>query len=248
MNINNQNRVQYVEAIEQLLKKLKINYNKPEAYIRAFTHKSFTNEHKKFKSYEMLEYLGDSLIGSYVAKQIYNFFDKTNLDSPGKATEIKKSVVNNTSLAQIALDLQLENYILTSTNLNDDINTSKVVSDVVESLAGCIYKDAGSAELNAFLNRILKKRIETALKGDDIHPKTKFQELLQILSLGQIKYISEEEISDNAKMFRTKLYVGDMLYGQGSGKSKRDAETNAALEGIEKFANWDDGKEKNEIN
>lgn len=236
MNLN-----KYKEELSIFLRENNIDYVDLNYYITAFTHGSFNNKtHKIKKTYQLLEFLGDSLIGSYAAKLIYNYLNLMNINDPGIATKIKADAVNNKSLSKLTKVLGIDHFILHSLQDLEIKEITKLKGDVFESLVGAIYNDIGMNGVNLFLNTHLKPIIQNDLKnvnkyGVSDHPKSAFQELVQNSKMGVIKYITTEKKDDKNIYFESKLTVNEMIFGIGNGSNKREAETEAAINGLKKY-------------
>ncbi|UUD36878.1 dsRNA-specific ribonuclease III [Mycoplasmopsis californica] len=239
MNLTNKKEHQaYLSKLKALLETYQVPYNNLELYITAFTHGSYNNQQHKQKTYELLEFLGDSLIGSYAAKHIYYELNEKDINDPGIATKIKSEVVKNAALGKITVETGLVDLIIHSLKNLDDKEQNKIKGDIFESLCGCIYVDTSLNDLNNFLNIILKPKLVAQLKKIDKmaeHPKSIFQELIQKHKLGEIVYETKEFVEDNHLMFISKLMVNGMVFGEGVGTSKQNAETDAAEKGLKKY-------------
>lgn len=223
--------------MEKLFQILDIKPQKKELFIQAFTHKTFSNENRKTKHYEMLEFVGDALIQLKSSIFIYKNFPNLN---EGQATLIRSQTVDTNSLAYLSNELNLKEYLRVSKGALEILENKKINADLFESLAAAIYLDLGEKELELFLGKTLYKIIiEKAREKDKKDPKSTFQELVQThKKTGEYRTYKFEE-----KQFKSELHFEGNIYGIGFGKTKKEAETNAAKEALKILQ-----KGKNEIN
>ncbi len=180
------------------------------------------------QSNERLEFLGDAVLGWAVADLAYRQFP----DLPeGKLTDLRKSVVNASTLAEVALSLDIGSCLLLGRGETTAGGRSKpsILSDAFEAVLGAIYIDAGTAAALEFVERSIGERLRQALAQlDRLDPKT----LLQELAVRQFDtapvYILSEEGPDHAKTFTASVLVAGTVWGTGAGRSKKSAEQAAA--------------------
>lgn len=216
--------------MEQLFKSLGITPKNKNIYKEALTHKTFSNENKGFKSYEKLEFLGDSILQLCSTLYIYRQFNNV---SEGTMSNIRAKNVSSHALASIVKNHGINKYIICSNNIEELQNNEKICSDVFESLLAAIYLDLGQSELEKFLEKFLYPVIKkTPISDNNLKdPKTRLQEMLQPMYKHSVNY--ELELIDD--VWHAKAKCGDMLYGKGYGKTKSDAETSAAKDALSKF-------------
>lgn len=201
----------------------------------ALTHSSFANESKgKFQHNERLEFLGDSILSLIVSEYLFlNFPDV----SEGNLTKLRASVVSERSLVNIASAIDLGKYILLG---KGEENTggrkrASILADAFESLIAAIYLDGGIEKAKAFVLKYIREYIESGLNGKGFRDyKTELQEILQQESDMDIEYrIVEEYGPDHDKAFVAKVYFGGEAIGSGFGKSKKEAEQQAACSALD---------------
>lgn len=229
----------YIPRLLDFLAKFKIKPKNITPYITALTHGSYINTHKKVKSYELFEFVGDSIINLYSSKLIFNYLIKNKNYNPGIATQLRSNIVKNQTLAQLALNLNMHLLLRHEIADIDFSNKNKIFGDIFEALVGAIYHDLGSQEVYNYLNIVLKPFIKQEfleINDDKSHPKSMFQNLVQSnKKIGIIKYNTIEVIINNKPMFESTLSVSGMIFGIGIGKTKREAETQAAILGLKKY-------------
>lgn len=214
--------------ISDFLKKHNIKYNNIQFYEQATTHTTFANENHNFESYELLEFLGDSIIQAKSTIIILNHFKNLTV---GEATQIRSKNVDNNALAAITKKIGLNNYLLCSNNKEELISKTKICADLFEALVGAIYFDLGDKAVDNFLAKFLTPRIKKTDITNLKDFKTKFQELIQSKSTSEIIYKSEK-MKDNH--FKVKLMHDGKCYGEGIAKTKKEAENIAAKNALNK--------------
>ncbi|MGL6125064.1 MAG: ribonuclease III [Metamycoplasmataceae bacterium] len=215
--------------IEDFLNEYKIPFKNIAFYQRAITHITYSNENKSVKSYEMLEFLGDSIIQFKSAIIIFNHFQKIG---EGEATQIRSRNVDNEALASITRKIGLNNYLICSNNREELINKTKVCADIFESFIGALFLDLGDEAVDKFLAKFLAPKIKLTDLNNLKDYKTKFQELIQSSSTSEIYYESHKLPDNN---FKTRLMHDNKCYGEGIGKTKKIAENNAAESALKKL-------------
>jgi len=200
----------------------------------ALTHSSYANERKgKFHHNERLEFLGDSILSLIVSE--YLFLELPDV-SEGNLTKLRASVVSERSLVNIASSIDLGKYILLGKGEEGTGGRKRasILADAFESLIAAIYLDRGIEQAKAFVLKYIKESIEWGLNGKGFRDyKTDLQEILQQESDKEIDYrIVEECGPDHDKAFVAKVYYGGVAIGSGFGKSKKEAEQQAACSAL----------------
>lgn len=203
---------------------------------QALIHRSYLNESSETVSNERLEFLGDSVISFVVSKYLFDKFKDYN---EGNLTNLRALLVNTKNLASVAKELKLGEKLMLSRGEEEGggrENTS-LLADAFEALTGALFLDQGTKAVEEFLNEVLlPKASEFIDKGLLKDPKSLLQERVQAQKIGNIKYeVLSEEGPAHAKKFSVGVFVGDKLWGTGSGKSKQHAQENAAISALEKI-------------
>jgi len=208
----------------QLLeKKLKLNFKNKSLLIKSLTHKSFDKENNN----EKIEFLGDRVLGLVIAKRLLEIYPN---EKEGVLDKKFASLVNKKTCLEIAKKLELHKYILTFNikNKKDKIE-DKLLADSCEALLGSIYLDKGFQTVEKVILNLWSNEIKNSVITQ-IDAKTKLQEL----SLKKFKKLPIYKLISNTgprhkplfkvgvKLLNTKLYISE-------GKSKKDAEQNAAI-------------------
>ena len=206
-----------------LEKKLKIFFKDKSLLIKSLTHKSFD----KINNYEKVEFLGDRVLGLVIAKKLLEIYPD---EKEGILDKKFASLVNKKTCLEIAKHLELQKFILTrNIKVKKDIIEDKVLADSCEALIGCIYLDKGFTIVEKVILGLWSKHIKDSIITQ-IDAKTKLQEF----SLKKYKKLPIYKLISNTgprhkplfkvgvKLVNTKLYLAE-------GKSKKDAEQNAAI-------------------
>ncbi len=195
----------------------------------ALTHKSFLLKEKGFKNNERLEFLGDSVLGFAVAQYLYINYPEL---PEGELTKIRSTVVCEKSLFEVALRIELGKYIHIGKGeeATGGRERPSILSDALEALFAAIYLDSSINEVVELITRLLKDDIQKAVNDRDGKDyKTLFQELVQRDGKKTPEYeIIKEEGPDHAKMFTAVVKLDGKIAGQGTGKTKKEAEKQAA--------------------
>ena len=218
------------KTLNQLFDTLGYEFKNINLIQTALTHSSYANESKgKVEFNERLEFLGDSVLGLTVSDYLYRTYPEL---SEGVLSKLRAKVVSEVSLAQKARELNLGEYLRLGRG-EDNIggrNRASVLADAMESVIGAIYLDGGMETARSFVLKLMVPVIESyaAGKGPQDY-KTDLQEYLQSRSSLEITYrIINEEGPDHDKWFTAQVLHGDKPIGQGQGKSKKEAEQQAA--------------------
>jgi len=195
---------------------------------RAVTHRSYAYENGGLPTNERLEFLGDSVLGLVVTDTLY----RTHPDLPeGQLAKLRAAVVNAKALAGIGRELGLGQHLLLGRGeeTTGGRDKSSIVADTVEAVLGAVYVDLGLDAATTLIHRLFDPLIaESAGLGAGLDWKTSLQELCAAQSLGVPEYVVDESGPDHMKSFRARVRVGDELYGDGRGGSKKEAEQEAA--------------------
>ena len=206
-----------------LEKKIKINFKNKHLLIKSLTHKSFDKENNN----EKIEFLGDRVLGLVMAKKLLEIYPN---EKEGILDKKFAGLVNKKTCLEIANKLELHKYILTLNVKNKrNVIEEKVLADSCEALIGSIYLDKGFNVAEKFILDLWSENIKDSV-NTQIDAKTKLQEF----SLKKFKKLPMYKIISNTgprhkplfkvgvKLVNTKLHIAE-------GKSKKDAEQNAAV-------------------
>ena len=220
------------KKLRELEQKTGYRFRDFDLLCRAMRHSSYTNEKhmKKNECNERLEFLGDAVLE--LVSSEFLFFG--NEDMPeGELTRTRASMVCEPSLAFCARELELGSYLLLGKGEEHTggRNRDSITSDALEALIGAIYLDGGFASAKEFIYRFVLNDLEHKKLFFD--SKTILQEIVQGNLNEKISYkLLKEEGPDHNKSFFTAVYIGDEIYGQGKGRTKKGAEQEAAYQAI----------------
>ena len=205
-----------------LQKKIKIKFKNTNILIKALTHKSFDKKNNN----EKIEFLGDRVLGLVIAKKLLEIYPD---EKEGILDKKFASLVNKKTCLVIANELDLEKYILISNSRKTNSKVEdKILSDACEAIIGAVYLDKGFNVVEKFILELWKDQIDKSIITQ-IDAKTKLQEysLKVYRKLPIYKLISNTGPRHQPTIkVSVKLYDGKNYYGEG--KSKKDAEQNAA--------------------
>lgn len=219
-----------------LEQKIGYHFNNKNTLLVALTHSSYSNELKarnqSASSNERLEFLGDSVLSLVVSEYLYSeYFDCAE----GELTRMRAEVVCERALSRIAKDIDLGDYILLGNGeeRNRGRERKSILADAFEALVAALYVDAGrrgKQVVAAFLLPHIKeelKAVEAGVRGKDY--KTILQQIVQQAEGEILEYVTVRETGpDHMKVFEVEAKLNSNVIGRGSGRSKREAEQNAA--------------------
>ena len=201
----------------------------------ALTHSSYANEHPRehAECYERLELLGDSFLGLVTAEFLYQ--RKPQLPE-GRMTRLRSELVCEASLHQTALCLGLGEHMLLGRGEANSGGRERpsILADMVEALIAALYLDGGMDVARSFiLERILKDAV-IAEDHTAIDYKTELQELVQQKPNRTIRYEQVSESGpDHNKRFSFRVSIDGVCAGEGTGRTKKEAEQLAARQALE---------------
>ena len=202
-------------------------------------HRSWCAEHAGHPSNERLEFLGDAVLGVIVTDHVYR--EHPDLDE-GSLTEIRKTVVSSVALASVASDLRLGEHLLLGKGeeLSGGRLKPSILADAMEAIIGAVYLASGFEGAQDLVLRILESRLATAPEDGADH-KSRLQELAAHRFGASPRYAVEATGPDHARTFFVTVLIGDQAYGRGEGRSKKQAEQEAARAACDALAEADPG-------
>ena len=210
-------------------------FKNKKLFEQAFIHRSYLNEtREKLSSNERLEFLGDSILSFVVSQYLYTSFPQFE---EGALTNIRSLMVNTKSLAQIARELDFGSYLKLSKGEEESKGrqNQSLLADCFEGFVGALFVDQGIDAVIDFLKlALLPKATEIIQNKSFKDPKSLLQELVQSRRQNSPLYKVLSEFGPaHAKKFRIGAYIDSKLVSEGEGKSKRDAEENAAQKALD---------------
>lgn len=221
--------------IRQILEDLKIEPKDMGVYELAFTHQSYANEHH-IESNERLEYLGDAILDFLVADYLFHRFP--NLPE-GKLTKIRAKYVCATANSRYATSIHLNQCLLLGKGESEQGGRTKpsLIGDLFEAFLGAVYLDLGIDSVRKILEEIVFPEIESSDIGFFVDYKSRLQEYIQAESRKGVEYTLVKECGPaHDKTFTVSVFHDHLKLGSGTGKSKKEAEQNAAKDALEKLA------------
>jgi ribonuclease III len=210
-------------------------FKNKKLFEQAFTHRSFLNETKEsISSNERLEFLGDSILSFVISKNIYAKYPQFN---EGILTNIRSLLVNTKSLAEVSRTLDLGKHLKLSKGEEDSKGrqNQSLLANAFEAYLGALFLDQGIEVVEEFIKDIFEPKIELLAQATSFKdPKSLLQEYSQSRKQGSPVYKVLKEIGPaHSKTFIVGVFIKSNEVGRGEGKSKQEAEENAAEKALE---------------
>ncbi len=220
--------------LRELEKKLNYRFKNQGLLKKALTHRSFVKNRRE--SNERLEFLGDAVLEFVITEYLINKYPDTD---EGKLSKIRAATVNTKVLATIARNLELYRFILVGKSEQKEgiVHNDSILEDAFEAIVGAIYLDGGLYKAREFIKKQLTSTIEKIVETGMIFDyKTHLQEITQknFSCLPEYRIVKEEGL-EHDKTFYCEVFINSENYGIGVGKSKKEAEKEAAKKAIEKI-------------
>lgn len=228
----------YSENLENLEKDLGYSFNNSQLLIDALTHRSFHHENpdKASSHNERLEFLGDSVLGLVIVEYLFNY-NKGLTES--LMSKIKSYLVRGSILAEIGNEISLGKYLRLGKGEDETGGRRKksILADALEAVFGAIYIDAGYTTASGTVLRLFDGRIISVISSKQYYDyKTELQEKSQTIFGVLPEYcLVSQEGDEHRKTFTVEVFIKDERFGSGRGKSKKEAQTIAAKEAIERL-------------
>ena len=201
----------------------------------SLTHRSYLNESKiKVSSNERLEFLGDSILSFVVSTYLFKTYPQYN---EGKLTNLRSLLVNTKTLAEISRECDLGSKLRLSKGEEESggRENQSLLADTFEAYLGALFLDQGIVEAEKFIISSVIPRTEDFIQKNMLKdPKSRLQEYVQSKKqFSPIYKVLSEEGPAHARRFTVGVFVNDDLIGEGKGKSKQEAEEQAASKALE---------------
>ncbi|OJI06389.1 ribonuclease III [bacterium CG10_46_32] len=220
-----------MQDVSSLENAIGITFKNSKLLQQALVHRSYLNENPSFEldHNERLEFLGDAVLELAVTQHLYQHYPNPE----GELTNWRASLVNSTTLASVARETGLEEYLYLSKGESRDNNSKArgyILANAMEALIGALYLDQGYEVAAAFVKKIIISKLPNILEHKLYRDaKTAFQEAAQEkFSLTPTYHVVDEDGPDHNKNFTIAVKLGDSEIAQGIGTSKQEAETAAA--------------------
>lgn len=220
--------------MKKIFEQLKISPKNENLYTTAFSHSSYVNEHRAKNDYERLEFLGDAVLDLVVADYLYS----NHKEKEGEMTKIRASYVCENALYEYVMDLGLNEYIRVGHGEEKEGGKYKkaIVADIFEALIGAIYIDLGYATARKVVLDIIVPYIENPNITFFSDYKSVLQEYVQTEQKSLNYKLVKEDGPAHEKIFTVEVDIDGIVYGIGTGQSKKEAEQEAAKEALNKLA------------
>jgi ribonuclease-3 len=223
------------KGIREIVEGFGFEVNDINLYILAMTHQSYANENQSLSN-ERLEYLGDAILDFLVADFLYHKFP----DLPeGKLTKIRAKYVCAPANSKYAINIGLNACLLLGKGETEQGGSTKqsLLGDLFEAFLGAVYLDSGLDSVKKILEIVIFPLIENPEGSFFVDYKSQLQEYIQSESRKGLEYQLVKEIGPaHDKTFTVNVFHDQIKLGTGVGKSKKEAEQNAASNAIEKLA------------
>ncbi len=199
----------------------------------ALTHRSYAYENELTDTNERLEFLGDAILNLCVTDLLYAKFP-TYLE--GDLAKLRASLVSEPALAEVATELDLGEAVKLGRGESQSGGRHKpsIKADALEAVVGAVYLDGGISGVRKLVKRLFGSRVQAAV-GKEIpkDAKTRLQEVVTRRYGMLPRYRVSGSGPDHAKRFHAEVFVMDESYGEGDGRSKKEAEQAAAGQALE---------------
>lgn len=215
--------------METLLKSLNIKYKDLNLYKTALTHSSYANENGSLDN-ERLEFLGDAVIELLTSEYLYN----DSNDSEGKMTVKRAQAVREEALVMYSHKINLSNYMLLGQGEKSKGANDAMIADALEALFGAVYLELGLLAVRKLFRKIIVPNLNEAFTIKDY--KSILQEIIHSGVKRNISYkITDESGPSHNKSFESVVLLDkEIILGSGKGRTKKEAEQEAAKEALRK--------------
>lgn len=228
--------MQLLEALEE---RMGVRFRRRELLEQALTHSSYVNEMRArgqvIPDNERLEFLGDAVLQLAVSEFLFRAFPHM---SEGEMTKLRASIVCEATLVTLAESLRFGEYIRLGKGeeLTGGRARPSLLADAFEAVVGALYLDQGYDAVVSLLERLIFPRVRNGEFFYNNDYKSRLQEEVQRRNLGTLQYnIAAERGPAHHREFVSEVFLGDRLLGVGQGRSKKEAEQQAAAQALEKL-------------
>lgn len=228
----------FLADLATLQKVLGVHFDNPSLLEQALVHDSYVNENPQLApaSNERLEFLGDAVLGLIFADRLHHDFPHS---PEGELTRFRSLLVRGHTLARMATDINLGDYLYLGIGEGASGGRSKPtnLAAALEAVIAAIYLDQGMAAARDSTIRLFSRELEKLTSQEVMTDyKSQLQQLTHAKRQKTPTYrIVDTTGPDHDRRFTAEVKVGDELLGRGCGKSKKDAETEAARAALEKL-------------
>ncbi|MBE6793174.1 MAG: ribonuclease III [Ruminococcaceae bacterium] len=222
-----------------LMQRMGYTFQNQALLVNALTHSSYAHEHhRNGKDNERLEFLGDAVLGFVCAEYLFSLLSSQE----GELTKVRASVVCEKALASYANTLELGDFLLLGHGEQTSGGNTRpsILSDAFEAVLAAVYLDGGMQAAKAFVMPFLEKEVASQRRRQFKDYKTLLQEIVQQNPGERLSYeLVKEAGPDHQKRFTVEVHLNSNVVGTGVGRSKKEAEQQAAREAL-KWMGYDE--------
>jgi len=223
-------QTQIKQLFSDFQEKIDILFKDENLLKQAFTHSSFVNEHRRKlnEDNERLEFLGDAVLELTISQFLYAKYPAM---SEGELTKLRAAIVCEPSLVEFANELEFGKLVLLGKGeeMTGGRERPALLADVFEAFIGALYLDQGLNEVVKFLEKVVFPKINDGVFTHVMDFKSQLQEFIQRDGVGSVEYMIVKEIGPaHNREFISKVFMNKEELGTGVGRSKKEAEQNAA--------------------
>ena len=218
------------DSLKELDRILGVRFRDGSLRRLALTHRSHAFENDLAANNERLEFLGDAVLGVVVTDMAFREFPEM---PEGELAKLRAAIVNMGALADVARDLGLGRFILLGRGeeMSGGRDKSSILADALEALLGAIYLDRGLPTVHKLIERVFRPRMIAYVRGEG---ERDYKTILQELASAEVHAVPEYRIRergpDHQKEFTATVFLAGKEWGAGMGRSKKEAEQQAAHE------------------
>lgn len=218
-------------TLEELIRSLGIVPKDMSLFEMAFTHASYSNEHREARDYDRLEFLGDGVLDLIVGDLLYKEHPDYN---SGKLSKNRSQIVEGKNLSDLAIKLGFAPYVRFSQGEKKNAAFhGHIFEDVFESFIGAVYLERGYDYVYKLISVLMDEYVKGIKLAGSIDWKSKLQEEIQAEFKSGVTYeIVNQEIKNGSTVFTAVCKVDGVILGTGIGHNKKQAETEAAKEAL----------------
>ncbi len=225
------------KLLKEFLHNNKLSVKDLSKFDQAFYHSSYINESSNVQEdNEKLEFLGDAVLALITVEFLYNRFPDKN---EGDLSRLKSMLVSANALSSFAQEIELSRYLLLGRGEEQSGGKMRfsLLADTFEAVLGALYLDSGIKQVRKFILPLLEGYLEKIEKKEHVRDyKTSFQlHVQQKFKTIPIYKTVKESGPDHAKIFFVEVIINNKVCGKGKGKSKKNAQQNAAKKAIEEM-------------
>ena len=217
---------------------LGVAFNDPSLLEQALVHSSYVNENPDLasNSNERLEFLGDAVLGLVIAEKLYQDLPHS---TEGEMTKLRAALIRGDTLARVARAISLGDYLYLGKGEEASGGRHKTanLTGALEAVIAAVSLDQGPATARDFLLRLFDPELQKVIsQGAEVNYKSQLQELIQAKKQPTpVYHVIETKGADHERMFTVEVRADDTVLGEGTGKSKKLAETEAARSALKRL-------------